>query len=835
MEIASRGNSARVWRAVAGILAAAAACCGGAQTGLAAGAAAASTNDNGALDEIIVTARRREENLQNVPISITSSSVADLAEKGIKTLDDLQFTVPGLAVQEQRDRNSTEIGIRGIKSNEISSDQQKVTTLYDGLPTIGTQSVTQFTDIDRVEVYRGPQSAEFGRSVFAGAVNYISTPANLQEFHGRADATYGTDGIASGSLLVTGPIITDKLAVLVAMHEDNYDGPGNFNGQSGTVTSSDGYRLGGTHSRYFSSKIAFKPMDGVEFTLRYQHLDTDDEPSADYNLDTSGSQFGFLSPSVAPLVNPLTSAKDVIGKVDFAPPATAFNRNFCFPGNAVIPTPSCITDPSNRINRNRYTAGLEIDAWDDSHITARGFYSTELQTRRDDSDRTSLVPYRNPLNGQVVNPVNDEYDYLPIKERYGELVWASRSDARLRGLVGVSYYSYDFLTYLYFNVNPDVLSQQFSDDTRNEGVYGSLQYDLTSAVTLSAEARYQQDTVTGYNEGPPVVPVEMRTDSFLPRISATWKINPDFSAYAQVAEGDNPGGVNPDVITPLKQQIAELAGTATALDSFLKYKEEKLWNYEIGVKGDALDRKLTYTAAVYVMDWQNFQNTTNVPFAPVGSFVGQGNPPVPPGLPPPFYSSRDVFNEGDVHGRGLELSAQYRPNRMFAADFAYSHNQMKYAAACAPGIVQYGFALQAGSAFPCVNVAGKIVPLNSADTVDLGFSVTADYSNGMSWTNRIQGYYVSKQYLDESNLNWIGPKVDAGFRSMLSRGHTMVTFFINNLTDDRTPTTAAATPNSGLAYVLANPQTRGPSPGLTGFTANTVAPREYGVTINYKF
>lgn len=782
---------------------------------------------SGALAEVIVTARRRAEVLQNVPISITSVKVSDLQVEGIDSLDALQLVVPSLNTEQQRDRDSALPSIRGVKSNEISPDQQKVETLYDGLPVLGEQSVTQFVDIQSVSVYRGPQSAEFGRSVFAGAINYISMPASLTKTSAFTDATYGTDGLASGDALYTGPIIPGKLGVLVAVHQDNYDGPGNFDGP-GTVTSSDAVKLGGTKTRYMSAKLAFEPVDWIHAELRYQHLDTYDEPSDQYDLDPTAAQFALLPKSIAPLVDPLTSARIVVGRINFTPPPTAFDRNFCFQGNAVQPTPSCITNPYNRLNRNRYTATLQFDTGGGGQLSIRAYSSYELQLRRDDSDRSNLVPYLNTVSHRVVNTVNDEYDVLPETEHYAEMVWLSPSDKRLRASVGASYYWYDFGTNLYFNVDPDVLAQVFSDDTRNKAVYGSLQYDLTHALTLSIEGRLQADTVIGYNvAAAPAIETSTTTNSFLPRFSATYKVNPALSVYAQVAKGDDPGGNNPDALSPVKQQLAAAAGTGAALDSFLHYKEETLWNYEVGAKGSLFDRHLVYAVDVYYLDWNNYQNVTNFQIATPGSFPAISNVP-------PQYGSRVTFNEGSLHGQGLEFSGTYQPNRILAVDFSYAHDKMQYADACSPTITQFGFALERTSPYPCVNVDGHQEPLNPQDTIGLGLRLTTYLSADKQWTNELRGYYLGRQYIDDTNLDWVAAKTTINFDSVLAKGHASLKFFVNNLTDNRSPVAVGAGAGAGARLLESNFNLTG-NAGQTGIQATVAPPREYGLTATYHF
>ncbi|MGH9436712.1 MAG: TonB-dependent receptor domain-containing protein, partial [Terriglobia bacterium] len=396
-----------------------------------------------------------------------------------------------------------------------------------------------------------------------------------------------------------------------------------------------------------------------------------------------------------------------------------------------------------------------------------------------------------------------------------------------------SYYWFDLPTIIDNNVDPDVLSQILSDDSRTSAVYGSVQYDILPSLTVSVEARLQRDTVIGLNPlppnpgQPPLPSSSVTTDSYLPRYSLSYKIHPNLSIYAQVAEGDDPAGNNPDVLTPIKVQLATLAGNLSQLHSFLHYKEEKLWNYELGAKGDFFDHHLTIDGDVYYLTWQNYQNSTNYQIAPAGTYPGVTTVPS-------LYASHVTFNEGTLHGKGLEVTADYLPVRILDLTLAYSHNEMTYVTACSPNITQFGFVNQPGFPYPCVNVDGKDLPLIPHDTVSLGVALTSHpFSGDFVWTNRAEAYYTGRQYMDDTNLNWIAPIYNVSLYSILSRGTISFTAFIKNLTDNRTPTGVGG-PGSANVYLQSN-YNLGGNAGRTGIDAAVAPPREYGLKMNYSF
>ena len=120
----------------------------------------------GALEEIVVTATRRSENLQEVPVSIVAITGQGLEMRGLQNVENLNATVPNLSVMGQAGglgTSATSFRVRGIPN---------VGTYIDGIWQISTQGLLneEFSDLDRLEVLRGPQGTLFGRDSVGGAV-----------------------------------------------------------------------------------------------------------------------------------------------------------------------------------------------------------------------------------------------------------------------------------------------------------------------------------------------------------------------------------------------------------------------------------------------------------------------------------------------------------------------------------------------------------------------------------------------------------------------------------------------------------------------------------------
>ena len=122
------------------------------------------------LEVVYVTAQKREETLEDVPISITAISGADIEAANIGNIDELQTRIPNFRMSTAA--VSTEIYIRGVGSGANDGFEQSVGMFVDGIyGGRGRQFRAPFLDLERLEVLRGPQGVLLGKNTIAGAVN----------------------------------------------------------------------------------------------------------------------------------------------------------------------------------------------------------------------------------------------------------------------------------------------------------------------------------------------------------------------------------------------------------------------------------------------------------------------------------------------------------------------------------------------------------------------------------------------------------------------------------------------------------------------------------------
>jgi len=209
--------------------------------------------------DIVVTARKSTERLTDVPVAITALSASALDARGITDVQELAAFTPGFRFQNQsvgrNDRGFKQYNMRGMVPNNASSTRQNVTIFVDGAPVSGG-NISGVTDIERVEVVKGPQSAFFGRGTFAGAVNFITREPSY-DWGGSASAQYERFNSYDLNASIEGGLIPDKLAIRLSGRTYHTDG------QYRDAVYSD-VRLGRRNTKSLSLSVLAQPTDTLK-------------------------------------------------------------------------------------------------------------------------------------------------------------------------------------------------------------------------------------------------------------------------------------------------------------------------------------------------------------------------------------------------------------------------------------------------------------------------------------------------------------------------------------------------------------------------------------------
>jgi iron complex outermembrane receptor protein len=178
--------------------------------------------DGAALEEIVVTAQKRAENLQDTPIAVAAVTGAAIEQLNLDGIARIAASTPSLVYSEAG--GEAQLYIRGIGSNIFSIGvDQSVATHIDGIY-VGraNMGLTQFLDVDRVEVLRGPQGTLYGRNATGGAINIISR-APTDEFEGYGSIVFGSFNRRDVKAALSGPL-SDRWSARIALRGLKDDG-----------------------------------------------------------------------------------------------------------------------------------------------------------------------------------------------------------------------------------------------------------------------------------------------------------------------------------------------------------------------------------------------------------------------------------------------------------------------------------------------------------------------------------------------------------------------------------------------------------------------------------
>jgi iron complex outermembrane recepter protein len=180
-------------------------------------------NKNTYLEDITVTAQKKEENIKNVPISITAFDEISIEDKSISSLEDIAKYTSNMMLYNTGQEGLIVPSIRGISGNVLSFSTP-VALFVDGVPNTSAFGFDDaIGDIERIEILRGPQGTLYGKNSEAGVINIITKQPN-NETRGKIFSTIGNEGRKDIGLNVSGPIIENKFYAGLSYKHQEKDG-----------------------------------------------------------------------------------------------------------------------------------------------------------------------------------------------------------------------------------------------------------------------------------------------------------------------------------------------------------------------------------------------------------------------------------------------------------------------------------------------------------------------------------------------------------------------------------------------------------------------------------
>ena len=232
------------------------------------------------IEEIVVTATKREENVQDVPVSVTVLSSKTIENSHSVGLEGLQALIPSASFRKGNTTRNSSVIIRGLGTISFSTAAEpSVSTVVDGV-VLGRsgQAFGDLYELERLEVLRGPQGTLFGKNASAGVVN-ITTRRPGDEFEGLVDLSFFQDNETRLKARVSGPLGDNARGSITAFK-------GDFDGFVRNVYNNE--RTNGYDRSGVRAMFEYEPTDSISALFIYEDYDATDECCADLEGLPSG-------------------------------------------------------------------------------------------------------------------------------------------------------------------------------------------------------------------------------------------------------------------------------------------------------------------------------------------------------------------------------------------------------------------------------------------------------------------------------------------------------------------------------------------------------------------
>jgi outer membrane receptor protein involved in Fe transport len=558
------------------------------------------------INEVVVTANKRTETVHEVAMSVSVVSGADLTKTQTLDLQDLEASVPGLSIEGGGPGGGERITLRGLNSG---GDGANVTTVVDNVPvsfslanTEGGVLASDFDtyDLNRIEVLRGPQGTLYGADAEGGIVKYVTNPPDPTAYHFGMEA--GADDVDHGGVgeeikgYANIPLVNDTLAIRATGYYETLPGwIGNpiLDGTKDNV----GRRFGGRFSALWRP-ISNLTIRGTAFLQEKNGEDIDAVNV--YGASNPANSFGLVN---------------------------GYN-NYHYNGE---PT------------RNRLAVfSLDVD-YDLTWVKLESITSYGVQHESYLFDQTSDAGGFGPGTSAVqqqIDAINKFNQEVRISSNPGNTLFGKAFDWQF----GV-FYTHEIVT---FDQDINLVASGVSQTgylldavlpSRYHDVagYGDLTYHFTPKFDVevggrvSGDASQSQIVVSGIfaGGGPFNFPQITNSDtSGTFSFASRYHFTDDVLAYIRIASGFRPGG--PEL--PVPGQPASVP---------LTYGPDSTLNYEIGLKSEFFDKRLSFELTGFYIDWKNIQ-------IPVEIITANGDFGV-------------TGNGGTAVSEGAEFSLRWRP------------------------------------------------------------------------------------------------------------------------------------------------------------------------------
>lgn len=516
------------------------------------------------LDEVVVTANKQEEGLKNIQGAVTSLSAKTIQNSRITDLNALTAIVPNYLYQ---DLGVGFTGIQSIRGIQVFSQNPAISTYVDDVSNLDIiANGLVFSDLERIEVLRGPQSTLFGRNAMGGVVN-IFTKKPTNRLSGFAEAEAGSFGLQKYSAGIKTPLIKDKLYFGINGLFQKREGYliNSIEGTASTDTSLNGKKIGGEENTY--ANLFFKWLVSSKFSLTANaKVQKDWSDNSGYMVSQSNDAAGFENPRTINLTR--------IGK---------HQRNF-----------------------NNYSLVAKYEA-DQFNITAITAYQEISFSLRD----LDFPGYYHTFYNKEIG------EKLPPQEVLTQEVRINSTDKTKKiqytaGVYGFKQIGFEPTANLAFENTPtDFTVSRNKSDNRGYAVFGEVSYKITEKIKATGGARYdleeRRSIFNGFGDAVfvdgvftivnPDAEKSASYNSFSPKAALSYQLDERNSFYGNFTKGFRAGGINASAVPNGINQ---------------EFSPEYSDNFELGYRTSFWKNKASLSATAFAINWKDLQLTNLV-------------------------------------------------------------------------------------------------------------------------------------------------------------------------------------------------------------------------------
>ncbi|WP_339671859.1 TonB-dependent receptor [Dasania marina] len=691
------------------------------------------------LEEVYVTASKRTESVQDIPYNISAITGSDLEAKGITDLTKLARTIPGLAYSDKGARGgliSSGLVIRGINAEDsrayLPNSNVPVISTYINETPIFTN--IRLTDIERVEVLRGPQGTLYGSGALGGTLRYIQREPNPDQFEakisGEINQVAESDDLGWKTDLMLNIPLTEAMAVRINLGKEE---------QAGFIDQPHMYQVDGA-----GAPLLANPSDPVNSP----GLLTSKDDVNDAEIESA--RIHFMVQTDKAIINIAHHYQET--KAGGAQMGLVNGDEY---------TSAALLPETFEGESNLTSLDIEYDLGFATLTTSLSTYESENNGFSDSTPLYELFDFYPDSYGNSPRALVLDESFWEEEADIAEIRLSSESESNIDWAIGVFYMDQDstigiedsILGYTdysnacfdaggafggvpcgygtLFGVSPNNGSVAITEKTKDlvyisrgdnnfkdQAIFGELTWHASDKLQMTVglrrfDQKYTSVAVAGLVYIPGLVFDDksvFEEEDTLTKFNISYDLSDDMMLYGIRSEGFRRGGAN-------------ALGSASPPETHT-YDSDFTTNYEIGLKGN-IDNYYQYTVAAFFVDWEDIQLN-----ASCGDLV-----------------LNCVINAGDAESKGLEaqIEGNVTDNLSISASYTYADAKLT--------------AIAGQSSFSTDPISkGNQLPQSPKHSASWGATYTQLLEEGLDLAYQLSGTYRGET---ESSIDDFSVRTDA--------------------------------------------------------------------------